>query len=64
MSEGRILGLCVAAIAVVFASVILLSNEDYKDAVEAQSHYCEMVQAWKQSGGQYGWPPFNGECEQ
>ena len=64
MSEGRILGLAVVALALVFISVILLSNEDYKDAVQAQSLYCEMVQAWKQSGGEYGWPPFNGECEQ
>ena len=64
MSESRILGLAVVALALVFVSVILLSNEDYKDAVEAQSHYCEMVQAWHDSRGEYGWPPFNGECEQ
>ena len=64
MSDGRILGLAVVALALVFTSVILLSNEDYKDAVQAQSLYCEMVAAWDQSGGEYGWPPFNGECEQ
>jgi len=56
--------LCVAAMALVFISVILLSNEDYNDAVEAQSHYCQMVQAWHDSRGEFGWPPFNGECEQ
>jgi len=63
MSEGKILGWAVAAMTVVFVSVIVMSNEDYKDAVEAQSHYCEMVAAWHDSKGQYGWPPFNGECE-
>ena len=63
MSEGKILGLAVGAMAAVFVCVILLSNEDYKDAVEAQSHYCQMVAAWHDSKGQYGWPPFNGECQ-
>ena len=62
MSEGKILGWAVAAMTVVFVSIIVMSNEDYKDAVEAQSHYCQMVAAWHDSKGQYGWPPFNGEC--
>lgn len=63
MTAERAVGLGVIALALVFTSVILLSNEDYKDAVEAQSHYCEMVQAWHDSRGEYGWPPFNGECK-
>lgn len=28
-----------------------------------QSHYCEMLQIHKDSNGQYGWPPYNGECD-
>ena len=62
MNEGKVLMLCAAAITVVFVGVIVLSSIDYNDAVEAQSHYCEMVAAWHDSKGQYGWPPFNGEC--
>ena len=50
-------------LAMFFALMILVSNEDFKDAHQAQSLYCEMVAAWHQSGGEYGWPPFEGECE-
>ena len=52
----------VLVLAMFFALVLFVSNEDYKDAVQAQSLYCEMVQAWHSSGGEYGWPPFEGEC--
>jgi len=54
----------VLVLAMFFAFVLFVSNEDYKDAVQAQSLYCEMVQAWHSSGGEYGWPPFEGECDQ
>jgi len=54
----------VLVLAMFFALVLFVSNEDYKDAVQAQSLYCEMVQAWHSSGGEYGWPPFEGECDQ
>lgn len=28
-----------------------------------QEHYCEMVEIHQDSNGQYGWPPFKGECK-
>lgn len=31
---------------------------DYEDAIMAEKHYCEMVTAYKESNGQYGWPDF------
>ena len=53
----------VMALAMFFALVLFVSNEDFKDAQQARSLYCEMVDAWHQSGGEYGWPPFEGECD-
>ena len=52
----------VMALAMFFALVLFVSNEDFKDAQQARSLYCEMVDAWHTSGGEYGWPPFEGEC--
>jgi len=52
----------VMALAMFFALVLFVSNEDFKDAQQAQSLYCEMVEAWHASNGEFGWPPFEGEC--
>ncbi len=30
---------------------------------ENREIYCEMIEAYKKTGGDYGWPPFDGECE-
>jgi hypothetical protein len=27
-----------------------------------QNQYCEMVQIYHDSKGEFGWPPFKGEC--
>jgi len=55
--------IAVLTLAMFFALMILVSNEDFKDSQQAQSLYCEMVSAWQQSGGEFGWPPFEGECD-
>ena len=52
----------VMALAMFFALVLFLRNEDFKDAQQARSLYCEMVAAWHASNGEFGWPPFEGEC--
>ena len=52
----------VLVLSMFFALVLFLGNEDFKDAQQAQSLYCEMVEAWHSSGGEFGWPPFEGEC--
>ena len=62
MSASSIIAVIV--LAMTFALVLFVSNEDFKDAQEARSLYCEMVAAWHSSGGEYGWPPFEGECDQ
>jgi hypothetical protein len=34
---------------------------DYEEAVRHQQQYCEMVEIYHESGGEYGWPPYQGE---
>lgn len=36
---------------------------DSREAEIQRQNYCDRVQDWKDSNGQYGWPPFDGECE-
>lgn len=33
----------------------------YEEEQRQADQYCEMVKLWKQSGGQSGWPAYNGE---
>jgi len=42
--------------------VILSGQERIEEDIQRQ-HYCDMVQIYKDSGGQYGWPAYDGECE-
>ena len=34
---------------------------DYEEEQRQIAQYCEMVNLWKQSGGQSGWPAYDGE---
>ena len=34
---------------------------DADEADRQQKQYCEMVKLWKESGGEKGWPAYNGE---
>lgn len=42
---------------------IVIGIADNREEEIQRQHYCEMVHIHKDSGGQYGWPPFDGECE-
>lgn len=33
------------------------------ETYDPRSEYCEMVQLYFDSQGEFGWPPFNGECQ-
>lgn len=39
--------------------------DDYQQAVEEAHHYCEMTKLYRSSGGERGWPDYNGsiKCE-
>lgn len=34
---------------------------ELEEEQQAERLYCEMVKLWKRSGGQAGWPAYNGE---
>jgi len=37
---------------------------DYATAIESESRYCQMVGAYKMSGGQDGWPDYEKSYEE
>ena len=39
----------------------IAGQADYEEERRQAEQYCEMVQLWKQSGGQAGWPAYDGE---
>lgn len=41
---------------------LALAGHEQSEEEIKRAHYCERVQDWKDSGGEYGWPPFDGEC--
>lgn len=43
--------------------VLIVSNADYNEAVNERKRYCDMVQLFESTNGQYGWPAYDGECE-
>lgn len=48
----------IIALLSVFGLLGVAGQMDYEDAIMAEKHYCEMVTAYKESNGQYGWPDF------
>jgi len=46
-----------------FVAVGLVGNADIEEAERQRAHYCDMVDTWHDSGGDSGWPPYNGECD-
>ena len=43
-----------------------VGNGDVEEAERQLETYCEMVGIWDESGGEYGWPPYDGreQCQQ
>ena len=52
-----------AAIVGIIAALAVVGNADVQEAEMQQARYCEMVAAWEESNGRYGWPPYQGECD-
>jgi hypothetical protein len=44
-------------LALVVVGVIVVSNMTYEDEVAYDEHRAQMEQLWKDSNGEYGWPP-------
>jgi len=43
------------------AAFIVAAGEDYDEAVSQNADYCEMVQLYKDTQGESGWPAYQGE---
>ena len=41
-----------------------ISSGEYDDEIENEMrHYCSMISIYKETGGEYGWPPFKPEIQ-
>ena len=49
------------AIAGIIAVMGIVGQADYEEEQRQAEQYCEMVRLWKQTGGQAGWPAYDGE---
>jgi len=41
----------------------MVGKGDEAEAEAQSKEYCQMVELWRESGGENGWPPYKGECE-
>ena len=56
--------LCQAiAMFVIAAIAIMAVNAAFPGDPPKKSNYCEMVEIYKDSGGEFGWPDFRGNYE-
>jgi len=53
----------VAAVAFLVIALGLAGNADLEEAKAQRERYCDMVQIYERTGGDAGWPPYDGECE-
>jgi hypothetical protein len=52
----------VGAIVLLIIGLSCAGSEQAEEEAQ-RALYCEMAQIYKDSGGQYGWPAYDGECE-
>lgn len=51
-------------IAIMLLSAVLVVNTlDKRSEANERDLYCDMVQQFKDTNGQYGWPAYKGECK-
>lgn len=46
-----------------FAAVLMVNSLDKRSEAKERDLYCDMVQQFKDTDGQYGWPAYKGECK-
>jgi len=51
--------------ALFLAMMSIVGNMNAEDKRQERERYCEMVDIYNETGGEYGWPPYrdNIECE-
>ena len=53
-----------AAIVAACLAGLYVTGGDQSEAERQADLYCEMVDIWHETAGEYGWPPYKGECEE
>lgn len=56
-------GTIILGIMLFAAALGIAGTADVEEVERQQSEYCEMVQLWKDSNGEYGWPAYEGESQ-
>ena len=56
------LPVCLIAI-MLFSAVLIVNSLDKRSEANERDPYCDMVQQFKDTNGQYGWPAYKGECK-
>lgn len=51
------------AAAAFIVALVAIGGMERQDAEAERAHYCDMVATYHETGGEYGWPPYDGECE-
>jgi len=49
--------------ALFLAMLSIVGNMNAEDKRQERERYCEMLDIWNETDGEYGWPPYKGECE-
>jgi len=49
--------------ALFLAMLSIVGNMEAEDRKQERERYCEMLEIWNETGGEYGWPPYKGDCE-
>jgi len=49
--------------ALFLAMLSIVGNMNAEDKRQERERYCQMLELWNETDGQYGWPPYKGDCE-
>jgi len=49
--------------ALFLAMLSIVGNMNAEDKRQERERYCEMLDIWNETDGEYGWPPYKGDCE-
>ena len=49
--------------ALFLAMLSIVGNMNAEDKRQERERYCQMLELWNDTDGEYGWPPYKGDCE-
>ena len=55
--QGILIGLALLAL------YGLVGNGDVQNEKAQRDRYCDMIELWAETGGDAGWPPYKGDCD-